>query len=288
MTDGMSVAIHPDMEIFLQQAGMVDAMLMGETLDRMVPLYANAATAASGGLVTQERERLAMLREKAQALMKIAEQHSLGCKQKSGRLAEEAVRAMTERCDTLAAMDKTQENLVSIQLEIDRLEAEMHGFAHSSYLLHMQFDELDRRIKDRESKNAKLRRWCWVPFYGFALAMDNLANDRGSLGEIRRRIDDHSRARMEFGKRLDSFMRRIAVEKGVKNTQEERYCRLSKLVVTLQEEITRIKVALVQWDNMALYYGSVAARLESPFVDMEDIRAELEEKEAAMRTLAAA
>lgn len=269
---------------FFQQAALVDHELKSPLI--MVTMKRSMNQPPSPDERERLKQQIAATRKKIAELQHMAETNAAQCAAEHTAVVDKAARAMDQRERVYREMQAASEKQKGFQAELARCEAARKAMEEQNAQLQNELNALNGKIRDLEKKRQKARKFCWVPFYGLGLAIDQLANDNNRVNAINERMRNYNTERGKFEAELHNLL------KNKNNTTREiaslqtSYRTLSNQEKELREKITQLKALQLQWDSLAMYYRDLYNRLEmQDATTFAEILKELKEKNEAMRQI---
>lgn len=242
-------------------------------------------TAAQSGIV-EEHMQLAEARARLDALVEISRNKADESAEKRTEAEREAESAMQHRARQLEAFDEAQTRTARLIEEKAAYQAEA---AERHRQIQDQQAEVDSLIAKRDKAVADRRyaeKWCWVPFYGLYLAIDNSVQDydkKAREAELLKceRERDLQRIEARYTRCADAL--RDAEQRVEEEAQRQRT--IQETVNSLQETITGHKQFFALWDNLCLYYSSMVIRFEAKLLDRRGLQREIQETGTILLTI---
>ena len=234
-------------------------------------------TVAQSGIV-EDCMQLAEARARLDALVEISRNKADESAVKRAGAEREVENAMQYRDRQLAALDEAQ-------MRIARLSEEKAAHQVEAADMHRRIQdqqaEVNSLIAERDKAIANRRcaeKWCWVPFYGLYLAIDNSVKDY----EEKAREAEALKCKRECDlQEIEDRYSRCAeaLLDAERRAAEEAQCQraIQETVIRLQNEITEHKQVFALWDTLCLYYLSLVNRFEGKLLDRRGLQRELQE-----------
>lgn len=258
---------------------------------RVLALKAEAAavevlrTAAQSGIV-DEPTQLAEARARLDALVEISRNRAEESAEKRTATEQEAEAVMQHRARELAALDEAQARTARLNEEKAAHQAEAvdmrRRIQDQQAEVNSLVDKRNKAIADRRYAE----KWCWIPFYGLYLAIDNSVQDYDKKARDAEALQrERERDLRKIEDRFDCCAKVLCDAE--RELEQAARCRqaIQDDVNRLQETITGHKQVFALWDNLCLYYLSLITRFEAKLLDRKGLQQEIQETGTILLTI---